>query len=150
MRIRSWLVVAVALVAAMAGNWAAAGSASAVTRTGVFTRKAGHAWTLVGLGGVPAGCGVRIPLPVRRAWHVPNCATATSPRPPISHQRAAAGTVGDLVDIALDQVGVHLGRGKRGEHHLQQHSPGWRRRVVLSGGHRSRPALPSPPTTWGS
>jgi hypothetical protein len=34
MRIRSWLVVAAALVAAMAGNWAAAGSASAVTRTG--------------------------------------------------------------------------------------------------------------------
>jgi hypothetical protein len=60
----------------------------------------------VGLGGVPAGCGVRIPLPVRRAWHVPNCATAASPRPPISHQRAAAGTVGDLVDIALAQVGV--------------------------------------------
>jgi hypothetical protein len=74
--------------------------------TGVFARAAGHAWILAGLGGVPAGCGVRIPLTVRRAWHVPNCATTASPRPPISHQRLTAGTVGNLVTAALDQVGV--------------------------------------------
>jgi hypothetical protein len=182
MRIRSWLVVAAALVAALAGNWAAAGPAGAVTRTGasgagstlspatqrhllglfaryrgipvadiasiargavlgprasngrdwamisfraasrapvaekvkfqdgagtgVFTRKAGHAWTVAGVGGVPVGCGTRIPLPVRRAWHVPNCATAASPPPASSHQGLTAGTVGNLVTTALDQVGV--------------------------------------------
>lgn len=182
MRIRSWLVMAAALAAALAGSWTAAGSAGAVTRarasgagstlspatqrqlltlfakyrgipvadigsiargavlgprasdgrdwvmisfqptsrapvaekvkfqdgagTGVFTRKAGDAWTMAGVSGAPAGCGTRIPLPVRRAWHMPDCATALSPRPPISHQRAAVGTVGDLVSIALAQVGV--------------------------------------------
>jgi hypothetical protein len=177
MRIRSWLVVAAALVAALGGNWAAAVSAGAVTRTGssgaglspatqrqllrlfaryrgipaadfagiapaavlgprassgrdwamisfvavsrapvvekvkfqdgggtgVFTRTAGHAWTVAGVG-APGGCGTPIPLPVRRAWHLPDC--AASPRPTISHQRAAPDTAGDAANIAEDQIGV--------------------------------------------
>jgi len=178
MRIRSWLVVAAALVAALTGNWAAAVSAGAVTRTGssgaglspatqrqllrlfaryrdipaadiagitpaavlgpqasdgrdwamitfqaasrapvvekvkfqdgagvgVFTRKAGHAWTVAGVGGAPVGCGTPIPLPVRRAWHVPDC--AASPPPTISHQRAAPDTASDVANIAEAQIGV--------------------------------------------
>jgi hypothetical protein len=71
--------------------------------TGVFTRIAGHAWTLAGLGGEPAGCAVHIPLPVRRAWHLPTCQAAE--KPPLL-PAAPAGTTGDLVNIALAQVGV--------------------------------------------
>jgi hypothetical protein len=180
MRIRSCLMVTAALVAALAGNWVAAGSAGAAPRTavpaarlalspatqrhvrmlfakdrgipvadiagivpaavlgpradrgrdwmmigfrpsarapvtvklkfqdgagtGVFTRRTGHAWTLAGLGGVPAGCGVAIPRSVRRAWHLPSC--KASAVPPKLGIRPASATTGSLVDIALAQVGV--------------------------------------------
>jgi hypothetical protein len=77
--------------------------------TGVFTRKAGHAWTLAGVGGEPSGCAVNIPLPVRRAWHLPGCQVQARSLPAaISReiQAEASGTTTDLVDIALAQVGV--------------------------------------------
>jgi hypothetical protein len=74
--------------------------------TGVFSRGAGQGWTLAGLGGEPSGCAVSIPLQVRRAWHLPGCATqAVSGRPAITG-RIAADTTGDLVNVALAQVGV--------------------------------------------
>jgi hypothetical protein len=189
MRIRSRLLVIVALVVALAANWAEAGSAGAATSTGVpaarsslspatqrdlialfardrgipvadiagivpaavlgpradagrdwamvnfgptahapeavdlrfqdgagigvFTKSAGHSWTLAGLGGTPAGCGVSIPEPVRSAWHLASC-QAASPAPAITStpaitrapKSAAAGTTTGLVNIALAQVGV--------------------------------------------
>jgi hypothetical protein len=79
--------------------------------TGVFTRRAGHAWTLAGLGGEPTGCAVAIPQPVRRAWHLPRCQTQASPLKLKLHisrtsTDQSADTTGNLVDIALAQVGV--------------------------------------------
>jgi hypothetical protein len=71
--------------------------------TGVFTRTAGHAWTVAGLG-PQGGCGTPIPSPVRRAWHVPDC--TASPLPHISHQRVAPDTAGDVVSIADAQIDV--------------------------------------------
>jgi len=194
MRIRSRLLLIVALVAALAASWAAAGSASAAPSTGaaaartslspatqrdlialfardrgvpvadiagiapaavlgprayagrdwalvhfgptarapqavdlrfqdgagigVFTRSAGHSWTLAGLGGTPAGCGTSLPEPVRKAWDLASC-QAASPAPAITSTPAithaarsaaaaspAAGTTSNLVSIALAQVGV--------------------------------------------
>ena len=57
---------------ARAGRQAAAGFQDG-GGTGVFTRSPGGAWTLAGLGGLPAGCAVRIPGVVRRLWHLPGC-----------------------------------------------------------------------------
>jgi hypothetical protein len=76
--------------------------------TAVFTRTAGHAWTLAGFGGEPAGCAAHIPTTVRRAWHLPGCqAPARSPQPAGSASPATA-TSGALADIALAQVGVSV------------------------------------------
>jgi hypothetical protein len=77
--------------------------------TGVFTQTAGHAWALAGAGGEPAGCAVSIPQPVRRAWHLPSCQPQAGPlRSATSRKSSAesAGTISDLVNIALAQVGV--------------------------------------------
>jgi CHAP domain len=77
--------------------------------TGVFTRRAGHAWTLEGLGGEPAGCNAGIPANLRHDWQLPSCTAQNlgSPRPlPVTRQQNAADTSGALVDIALAQVGV--------------------------------------------
>jgi CHAP domain len=73
--------------------------------TGVFTKSAGHSWTLAGLGGAPAGCGGPIPAPVRRAWHLPSCQAQAASRVP-APESAAAGTATGLANIALAQVGV--------------------------------------------
>jgi hypothetical protein len=73
---------------------------------GIFTRPPGGAWTVAGLGGLPAGCAVSLPGAVRRLWHLPSCPGRGSQHAPRVRGLVAAGTAGALVKVALAQVGV--------------------------------------------
>ena len=74
--------------------------------TGIFTRQPGGVWTVAGLGGQPAGCGVGLPPAVRQLWHLPGCLMLAGQPGPWVRGPAADGTTGGLVTIALAQVGV--------------------------------------------
>jgi hypothetical protein len=84
--------------------------------TGVFTRAPGKAWAMTGVAGL-GGCAVTMPAVVRQAWHLRSCHVTTGQRPPRSRMRgltATAGTTGDLVKIAKDQIGVSDKPGDNG------------------------------------
>lgn len=82
--------------------------------SGVFTRPAGGAWRVTGLGGEPVGCGARLPAAVRMLWHLFACepqaassAAAASPLAAPAATAAAANTAMTLTaDIARSQVGM--------------------------------------------
>ncbi len=90
---------------ARAGRRAAAGFQDG-GGTGVFTRSPEGAWTVAGLGGLPAGCAVRIPGVVRRLWHLPGCLALEGQSVPRPRGTAPAGVAATLVQVARAQVGV--------------------------------------------
>jgi hypothetical protein len=73
--------------------------------TGVFVRRPGGGWTMVGLGGQPAGCAAGIPGAVRRLWQLPGCRALEGQAVPL-RGTAASGVTAAVVTVALAQVGV--------------------------------------------
>jgi ricin-type beta-trefoil lectin protein/CHAP domain-containing protein len=79
--------------------------------SGVFTRPAGGAWTVAGLGGEPVGCGTRLPAEVRALWQLSPCTTpasapAAAPAVPAGLSAGAKNALTLTADIARSQVGV--------------------------------------------
>jgi CHAP domain len=75
--------------------------------TGVFTRPAGGAWRMVGLGGEPLGCAASLPGPVRQLWRLTGCTAPPLRWPP--RAGAAPGAVPSAAQVAViaeSQVGV--------------------------------------------
>jgi hypothetical protein len=70
---------------------------------GLFTRKPGKAWQVVGLGGRPLGCDSRLPGPVRRLWGFSSC-LAASPRTATSHAPSVAGPSVAAPSVAAPSV----------------------------------------------
>jgi hypothetical protein len=73
--------------------------------TGIYTRMRGQRWKMAGLGGEPAGCGLRIPSAVRTLWRLTSCHEGSSPPPAGSGPTPAVDTQ-QLANIAQDQVGI--------------------------------------------
>jgi hypothetical protein len=74
--------------------------------TAIFTRVPGGVWTVAGVGGEPGACAVSIPSAVRALWRLPGCQPLEGLSWPRSSGVGPAGTTGNLVNIALAQVGV--------------------------------------------
>ena len=70
---------------------------------GVFTRLAGGAWRMVGLGGEPLGCATPLPVSVRLLWRLTGC---TAPPRPWAPRAGAAPSAAQIAQIAQSQVGV--------------------------------------------
>jgi CHAP domain len=70
---------------------------------GVFTRPAGGRWRILGLGGEPLGCAVRLPAPVRLLWRLTGCA---APFRSLAPRAGAPPSSAQVAVIAESQVGV--------------------------------------------
>ena len=93
---------------ALAGQGPAAGFQDGAG-TGIFTRRLGGTWTVVGLGGQPTGCAVSLPQAVRLLWQLPGCPVLAGQLGPLVQGPVAGGTTGGLaklVNTAIAQVGV--------------------------------------------
>jgi hypothetical protein len=79
--------------------------------TGVFSRPAGGAWKLAGLGGLPVGCSAGLPAAARTLWQLASCTTAATPPASASAAVPAVKAKANVAltlagDIARSQVGI--------------------------------------------
>jgi hypothetical protein len=71
--------------------------------TGVFSRLAGGAWKVAGLGGLPVGCSAGLPSAVRTLWQLASCTAPATP--PSSASAGASAVTPEATSVAMTLVG---------------------------------------------